>query len=126
MEDRTIEIRTHTKGKVSFFRARGTVERTERGFEVRYPQEDEDVVLILHKDWLSMERKSLSMRFQRGEEGAAKLRLGEQEGSLPLKTRYYALAEREGELFAAVRYELGEPAQKMIVNIRICPCSEEK
>ena len=126
MEDCTIEIKTHTGGTLSVYRAKGTFHRTERGVEVRYLHEEEEVFLLLQGEGSSMERESLLMRFQRGEETAATLRLGAHEGSLPLRTRYYALEERDDGFMAVMRYELGVPARKFSVNIRICPCSEER
>ncbi len=126
MEDCTIEIKTHTKGKVSFYRAKGSLERTERGAFVRYSHEDEEVLLVLAEDRLEMERESLSMRFQRGEATAVKLRMSGREGTIPLKTHYYAREEQGGGFMAVMRYELGEPSQKFIVNIRIGPGSEER
>ena len=126
MEQCKVEIKTHTKGKVSLFRVRGAFERTERGLEVRYSHEGEEVLLILGEQILSMERESLSMFFRRGEETAARIRAGSHEGSLPIVTRFYALKELNGLYSAAIKYELGDPAQKFSLDIRIGPGSEER
>lgn len=126
MEHCKIEIKTHTKGTLSLFHAKGAFERTDEGVIVRYPHEGEEVVLSLLEETLTMERHSLSLRFERGKTSFARLKAGGHEGSLPLKTKFYSLMRNKDGISAALKYELGEPAQKFTLSIRVSPGSEER
>lgn len=126
MEKCEIVIKTHTKGGVSLLRARGLAERVQGGIAVRYPHEGEEVLLTLGEGMLRMERESLSMCFRQGMVTEARIRTGGLEGSIPLKTRYYALESNERSHSAALKYELGGPAQKFVLSIRIDLSSEER
>ena len=126
MEHCEIEIRTHTAGKVSLYRAKGLLETGGTGLCVTYPHEGETVVLRFEENVLVMERTSLSMRFARGEATKALIRTAGREGTLPLRTRYCALERSQDHHKITLKYELGEPAQKFILSIRIVPSSEER
>ena len=126
MEHCKIEIKTHTRGTFSFYRAKGTFEQDERGVFVRYAHEGEAVELLLERDAVTMERESLSIRFERGKHTSARLRAAGHEGSLPLTTRFYSLVQGARSHSAVLTYELGEPAQKYSLSIRIDPDPEER
>ena len=126
MEHCKIEIKTHTKGTLSLFHAKGALEQTDEGVIVRYPHEGEEVVLSLLEETLTMERHSLSLRFERGKTSFARLKAGGHEGRLPLRTKFYSLMRGEETHSAALKYELGDPAQKFTLSIRVCPGSEER
>ena len=95
--------------------------RGETGLCVTYPHEGENVVLRFEENVLVMERTSLSMRFERGEATKALIRAAGREGMLPLRTRYCALERSQDHHKITLKYELGEPAQKFILSIRIVP-----
>ena len=126
MEQCEIEIKTHTKGSLSLYRAKGTLRTTEQGIAVSYSHEGETVLLLMEEDALTMERESLSMRFERGKDTFARLKAGGHEGRLPLRTKFYSLMRGEEAHSAALKYELGDPAQKFTLSIRVCPGSEER
>ena len=130
MEKCEIAIWTRSEGKLTRYRASGTGERTSDGIRLDYFQEGDPVRLEADNDSLVVTRSGgmcFTLSCKREKETALLLRLGEEEGGVPVFTHRYEL-NLSDEPGVRLDYEVRYPGrfQKISMKIKVKIISEEK
>ena len=116
---------------MTHIRTVGTKERTQDGFRLSYFQEGDPVFLDACGDVLSVTRGGgfpFSLSCKQGEETALVLRLGDDEGSVPVFTHRCGVHSASDGTGIRLDYEVRYPGrfQKISMKIKVKIISEEK
>lgn len=123
MKDCEIRIVTLTGTEKSLFSAPAVGYAEDGGVLFRFVQDGESCALFLGRDFLSLERDSLSLLFRLHRKTEARLRAGGAEGVIPIFTTHYSISDGgpslAGDFGVDLCYELRFPNAFQLFSLHI-------